>query len=436
MPLGQVFTPPALAAEVLAAVTGRPARVLDPACGNGNFLIEAARRWPEAELVGYEADPAVAAEARERLPGARIEVADALGLPVAPEFDLVAGNPPYAAAFRDDGDRAAVRSGHQTARGSFDLAVPFIERAVGWLRPGGWMALVVTNKILVKDYAIRLRQWLQDELALLEVWDLAAAPAFPGTAVDVAVLIGRRAAATEPVRVVLGRKDGERESYRTARLARGGRDRWEVFITPAVADLVRELEEGPSLGKHAGVIVRDGVQGRDYHRVPITEGRGMPPGHARVGGGTCDGPLPVVGVGRIGPGQILWDHPFKRAGQIFRDPHMQVAGSFGDFCKTPKILVRGVARKLTAAFAADPVVPLVAVRTVTGFVDHKRLVAWLNDPLATFYLQVTCRSDRIPKGSYNISKAWLEALPVPATTPEPSSSNRAALLAWEQAFGI
>lgn len=427
MPIGQVFTPPALAAEILAAVPGRPARVLDPACGDGNFLAAARDRWPDAELVGYEEDAVAAARARERLPGARIEVADALTLPVEPAFDLVAGNPPYAAAFRDGGDRARVRAEHRTVRGSYDLAVPFIERAVGWLRPGGWLAMVVTNKILVKDYAALLRDWLLASLAIEEVWDLAASPAFPGAAIDVAVLIGRRAAREGPTRVVLGRRDGSRESYPAARLPRGPRGRWEVYVTPFIAPVVEAIERHPRLGGLPGVAVRDGVLGREYHTVPIREAAQSNP---------LAGEYPVVGVGRVGAGIILWDRPLKRGGERFANPVMPVDGAFGEFCRSPKVLVRGVARRLVAAYAPQPAVPSVAVRAVTGFPEPERLVSWLNDPLATFYLQATCRGDRIPAGSYNVSKAWLEALPVPREDARPPEQDARAIEDWLKAFGV
>src|SRR5262245_5308410 len=92
---GQYFTPPALAAwggrEVLAPLVtagarARPPRVLDPAAGDGRFLEAArdvlvaagvARRAAERSLVGLERDPALAVQARARLPGATIVTCEA-----------------------------------------------------------------------------------------------------------------------------------------------------------------------------------------------------------------------------------------------------------------------------------------------------------------------------------------------------------------------
>lgn len=428
MTIGQVFTPPALAGEVLDRVKARPARILDPACGTGNFLVEAARRWPGAELTGLETDPAAAAVARGRLadaiarglaaPGSRIVLGDALSAEVRPEYDLVCGNPPYAAAHRDPGDRHQARKTHETARGSFDMAVPFVERSARWLAPGGWLALVVSNKILVKDYAAKLRAWLDRSVAVREVWDLASWPVFEHVQIDAAVLLAERAE-RGPVRIVLADRRGGYCEYTMAQLPA---TRWEVYKTPEVARIMARLA-GPAIGEWPGVVVRDGVQGRDYHRVPILDGD--------LGG------WPVVSVGRIERGRIAWDRPLKRGGRVYRDPRIQAAGSLGAFCQRPKILVRGVCRRLTCAYVPEAAVPLTAVRAIA--VDPDRapaLVDWLHSDLASWRLQVECRSDRIPGGSFNVSKRWLEALPVPAALPDLSEAESAAIAQWQAAFGI
>src|SRR5688572_10195187 len=57
---GATYTPAAIVDAMLAWVTEAPARVVDPGCGSGRFLVAAGRRFPEAELVGYELDPLAA----------------------------------------------------------------------------------------------------------------------------------------------------------------------------------------------------------------------------------------------------------------------------------------------------------------------------------------------------------------------------------------
>src|SRR5437868_1982167 len=74
--LGQYMTPPAVVEQMVAAVkTPCPMwRILDPACGDGNLLVEAAQRLRRAgvddiprRIVGVEIDPLLAQAARFRL---------------------------------------------------------------------------------------------------------------------------------------------------------------------------------------------------------------------------------------------------------------------------------------------------------------------------------------------------------------------------------
>src|SRR5262249_42870010 len=80
-----------------------PLAVVDPACGDGAFLAEAARELPGAALHGLEIDPAHAATAQRRAPAARVLVGDAfrggwdaLLASLPPDhFELLLGHPPY-----------------------------------------------------------------------------------------------------------------------------------------------------------------------------------------------------------------------------------------------------------------------------------------------------------------------------------------------------
>lgn len=74
--MGQYMTPPAVADAMVDAIAHPPAswRVLDPACGDGNLLLAAARRLAEhgvkdihRKIAGIDLDPAMIACARERL---------------------------------------------------------------------------------------------------------------------------------------------------------------------------------------------------------------------------------------------------------------------------------------------------------------------------------------------------------------------------------
>lgn len=102
---GVYFTPREVVAQVLSAVAPLvprrgAVRVIDPACGAGAFLVQAAERWPRATLWGAELNAESAQQCRERL-GARVQVHEgnaltsALPLPADDAFEVWVGNPPW-----------------------------------------------------------------------------------------------------------------------------------------------------------------------------------------------------------------------------------------------------------------------------------------------------------------------------------------------------
>jgi adenine-specific DNA-methyltransferase len=90
--LGQFFTAPEVARSLTNwAVVHSSDRLLDPSCGNGQFLTEHRRS------VGVELDAGHAKLARERAPWALIHSGDFFRWSTStPErFEAIAGNPPF-----------------------------------------------------------------------------------------------------------------------------------------------------------------------------------------------------------------------------------------------------------------------------------------------------------------------------------------------------
>jgi hypothetical protein len=97
---GDFQTPRELARRVLATLPARRwATILDPTCGTGNFLHEAAARFPAAALLGIEVQPSYARQAATT--SATIIERDIFSLdlradlPTARDPVLVIGNPPW-----------------------------------------------------------------------------------------------------------------------------------------------------------------------------------------------------------------------------------------------------------------------------------------------------------------------------------------------------
>lgn len=118
--LGAYFTPAAVVRQVLDWVAPfvpdrGPLRVVDPACGAGAFLAQAAQRFARARLEGWDVSAGSLAQATARL-GARARLVhdDFLHAAVAPPtrapaFTLFVGNPPFNGTSAQLGDGARWR---------------------------------------------------------------------------------------------------------------------------------------------------------------------------------------------------------------------------------------------------------------------------------------------------------------------------------------
>jgi trans-aconitate 2-methyltransferase len=84
------------AIDLLAQVPlERAAHIIDVGCGPGNSTELLALRYPHADILGLDNSPAMLEAARQRLPGARFEAADAAVWTPGPDVDLVFANAAY-----------------------------------------------------------------------------------------------------------------------------------------------------------------------------------------------------------------------------------------------------------------------------------------------------------------------------------------------------
>jgi len=416
---------------------------LDPACGCGGLLVEAlrvvhARSGADTvvaslALRGFDCDLASVWMARlavmlaarklgatsEELArvgaavAANITARDVLAEPPREPADWLLMNPPYVRAVRTAADRRHIRRAFATATGPFDLHVPFVELAVRCLQPGGSFAILTTNKLFAAEYARGLRRLLADSVALRRVIDLEACEeARCGALVDQVLLVGvahppppeHRVQVLRPTTLAAGGASSSRLQVELLR------ERW-----PAVRASASELQiiarmtgaAARSLGSLAQV--RGGLRGFDYRRCC----------EALVDGEEDLGAMRVLTPGNIRAYRLPTRAPVRLAGRRWRDPVLPtrpdaINEALWRLFGRPKMVVKGVGPRPTAAWCPEPGALLVAVWGVWGDEEllwsvlgllNSRPVAWLH------YHQLAMA--RIPRGSLRTPMAWLAEFPVP-----------------------
>lgn len=202
-------------------------RLLEPACGHGDFLIPAVERLMSAwQAAGAPGDPLVTlgpciravelhratyaktlesltlALSRTHLPHSTaaaladhwLACGDFLLADIAGGFDIVAGNPPYV---RQELIAPALlkeyRYRYRTMFDRADLYIPFIERSLHLLKPGGVLGFICADRWMKNRYGGPLRALVTRDFHLRVYVDMSNAPAFHSevSAYAAVTIIGR-----------------------------------------------------------------------------------------------------------------------------------------------------------------------------------------------------------------------------------------------------
>ena len=169
--LGQFFTPQEVASTLVSwTAPNSRTRVLDPSCGDGEFLRQVHGG------VGIELCPENAARASDCAPDADVIVADFFDWAAGqgPRFDVIVGNPPFiryqqfSGATRKNALRLSKRIGVEFSRLTSSWA-PFLAVSASLLKPGGRMAFVVPAEIGHATYASPLIRGLCGHFSCVSV---------------------------------------------------------------------------------------------------------------------------------------------------------------------------------------------------------------------------------------------------------------------------
>ena len=165
---------------------GACADLLDPSCGSGHFLLEAAKHLPLNRIAGYDIDETGLFIARLSLVvqalrrGAALDAIPELDLycldalvrhDEEPRFDAVVGNPPYIGRKLMDRELKQRLKVDYPASHS-DLCAAFLQRGLELLKPGGKLAFITQASLLVLPTYEDLRHNILQEHRLDTVVEL------------------------------------------------------------------------------------------------------------------------------------------------------------------------------------------------------------------------------------------------------------------------
>ncbi|MET0325275.1 MAG: N-6 DNA methylase, partial [Ilumatobacteraceae bacterium] len=401
---GDYPTPPWLVERVVdntvpPAVAGRRVTVLDPACGDGRFLVAAARRLEAAGagvcVVGMDINPAAVDVARRALADAldggavrwRVECGDALVHDWHGErFDVIVGNPPFLSQLAT----ATTRGGASRHGGGpyADAAAEFVALAGRLARPaGGRIGLVLPQSILASRDAAVVRTELDRRATITWSW-WSAGHVFEAQVHVCAITFETREQVID---------------------AAAGHGSWSHVVTAAldVPD-VPVLTVAGQLGQRARLTAN--FRDQYYGLVPAVVEDG-------------DGPH-LVTSGLVDPARNAWgrrDVTFAR--RRFQRPTVDLARlspamrRWADGLLVPKVLVANQTRVVEAVTDAEgawlPGVPVITARPIAA-ADLWPVAAVLTSPIASAWAWHRAAGTGLSATALRLGPRWLVDLPWPA----------------------
>lgn len=171
--LGQYFTPKFVREYLLKQLPKKKnAKILDPGCGSGEFLISAKEYFGRCRLTGWEIDPKLARLSKKQMPSADIKKTDALKQKYSEEFDFVIGNPPY---FEFKPNDKIKEKFSDVISGRPNIFSMFIKLGLEMLKPNGYLAYVVSPSMNNGAYFSKLREYIIKN-ANIEYMDILQSP--------------------------------------------------------------------------------------------------------------------------------------------------------------------------------------------------------------------------------------------------------------------
>jgi SAM-dependent methyltransferase len=392
-------------------------RILDPACGDGRFLVAAAGRiaarfglaYDDATecVEGVDLDAGALDAARRALgTRARLHHADSLTRPwELGAYDAVVTNPPFLGQLA----RNTTRGGRSGWGGGpyADTAAVFLALAVRLVRPrGGRIGLVLPQTVLATRDAGPIRSLVAGNCRLSSLW-LAGERVFDAdVATCIAVFVAGETNGSVERRTGLG-------FVRLAPVDGAGlaaRPTWSHLIADLVGVPAAEPRGTSSVGERARATA--GFRDQFYGIAPYVSDGG--PG------------VPLVTAGLIDPGRCRWgERRVRFNGRRFTAPRVDVdalaaadarLGHWARQRLVPKIVVATQTSVIEAAVDADgawyPSVPVISVEPAASD-DVWALGAALSSPVVAAHAAARYAGAGLSPMALRLSASQVLELPLP-----------------------
>jgi len=342
-------------------------------------------------------------------------------------FDVMIGNPPYINIKEMKEDANVFRKHFSTAYGCYDIYVLFFEKSIHALHINGILTFITSNKFLISDYAKNLRAFFLNNTVILKLLDLADCKKVFEALVSPAITILRKQKIRDYDLNLAILKDDDIHKLdninfikvNVQQLSENIKGPFNIYIDSSNRTIMEKINNS-SIKLFNIANVRTGVMGFEYWNMEsfIRDGK------------MNNESIRIITNSHLERYRFLFDKKINLYKKIFRNPYIDMKKAplnkpTKDFFLGEKIIVRGVAKRLTAQLDLSGYAALVAVHGIFNNnkdVDKNYILALLNSSLYNWLHLTTFYTARIPKGSLKYPISFLKNLPlrkIPKTEQKP-----------------
>jgi len=252
---GAFFTPRILCDFIsLWAVRSRNDKILEPSCGEANFLLSvgsllrscSSKSDLSSQLFGVEIHQTSSLEAQRLLADAGFQSTivnkDFFDVPPQPIYDAVVGNPPFVryqdffGTARTKGLQAALAQGVRLNLLANSWAA-FVVHAAQFLKPEGRLGLVLPAELLTVKYAAQVRRFLLNRFSSIKLV-MFEELVFPNVLEEVVLLLAEGSGSTSGFELFQARNVEDLRAINTHSWSRyypEGSDKWTPALIPSEA---------------------------------------------------------------------------------------------------------------------------------------------------------------------------------------------------------
>ena len=328
-------------------------------------------------------------------------------------FDVIIGNPPYINnKSLNKSDKEFFSKTYISAYKQYDIALLFIEKSLKLLKDGGRLGFIVSNKFMASDYGLKIREYLLNNSIIEQILDVSYLPVFKDAATyPVVIIIQKTKPNSKKIKenkILIAPKITSEQDilgkrffslYIPQQFYHSLTDNiFTTNLSKEILSIYEKVNVDSTLLRDLSTITCGVASDREGSCVITTENLDKNKPH-----------LKYVLTGDISPYNIKWNGTlfiYCNQNKISKDRISMFSGQ--------KILVRGMALRLTAAYdnVGYGIHRVYAITNIAKHLDPKYVLAILNSNLANFYYNVLYGSAHLAGGYIRYNSTYIGKIPI------------------------